>query len=248
MRNPSKYLLAALLFAAICVAAPPKASQLEVKGEGVVVVTVVKTTPFTLTAPEGHDLYFWTVPDGVTYKEVLNVLNVTKVAKKGNLTFKVLCYTKKVDFDKKKTEVVKESLEATVSVGEIAPTPPPNPDDPDPPMPKPEGPMRVLIVYERGDVVKLPKEQRLLIDDINFHGILKDRTDKNGPNGLGWAIWDKDQDLAKADKFWQDAMNNAKTKKLPYIQVYKADKLAVEQELPASKKEVLDLINKYAGE
>jgi hypothetical protein len=247
MRNPSKYLLSLLLFAAICVAAPKSHGELEVKGEGVTRVTLVKTTPFTLTAPEGHDLYFWTVPDGVTAKEVLNVLNVTKIAKKGNYTFKVLCYTKTIDFDKKTSKVVKENLEATVAVGEIAPgpTPKPDPDDPDPPVPA--GAMRVLIVYESADLPKLPKEQRLLVNDLPFQGVLKDRCDKAGPGGMGWAIWDKDQDTSKADKFWQDALKHPKPS-LPYIQIYKADKLVKEQALPATKKEILDLINQYAGE
>lgn len=254
MSTPVKCLLTLLLSTAICLAAPKKSNALDVSGDNVQHVVVVNSVPFKLTATEGHDLYFWTVPDGVTVEKQQHVLAVTKVAKKGTYKFAVLCYTKKVDFDKKTTEVVKEELEVTINYGGLpTPGPTPNPDDNDPPTPTPDvkGPMRVMIIYEQADIPAMKKdparrEQADMLFSPAFKGALTDRADKNGPNKRGWVIWDKDvKGVEKADKFWQDAFAR-KRGNLPYIHIFKGDKPVHEGELPKTQKEALDLINKYA--
>lgn len=247
MFNPSRLLLTLLLAATICVAAPKKAIPLDVSGEGVAVITVVKSLPVKVTAPEGATIYLWNIPDAVTASFDENVLTVT-AAPKG--TYKVSVSAVYIDFDKK--AVRKEKGEVTLNVGEL-PTPKP-PEPPVPPTPPlPVGAMRVLIMYKAADIPAMKmdparKEQADMLYKPSFKGALTDRTDKNGPNKMGWAIWpDPVEGLEDADKFWQDAVKRPRPK-LPYIHIFKADKSVFDGELPKTEKETLDLINKYAGE
>lgn len=252
MRNPSKCLPALLLLAAMAVAAAPsKAIPLDVSGEGVQVVTVVKSLPCMVKAPAGKGIWIWQFPDAVKAKpdpENQNVLIVT-AAPKGTHLITVI----NVRYDKAIDDLVKVNGEVNLTVGE-GPAPPDPPVPPVPPTPPaPAGPMRVLIVYEQADVPAMKKDparkaQAEMLFSPSFKGALTDRSDKKGPNGIGWAIWDKDAKFGdKADKFWKDAFARPRTA-LPFIHVFKGDKPVHEGELPKNEKEALDLINKYAGE
>ena len=126
---------------------------------------------------------------------------------------------------------------------------PPTPDPPTPPDPKPPvptGATRVLIVFETSETPKMPDAQRAIIYGMPFRGILRDRTDKAGPDGRGWNIWDKDTDASAAAPFWQAALKRPRAS-VPFIHVFKGDTIAYEGPLPATVDETTALITKYAG-
>lgn len=225
-----------LLLAAPCWGRPVKAVPLEVSGD---TVTIIKGLPCKVTARAGADLYLWNVPAGVTATSADNVLTVTAAAK-GTYTVSVVAIT--VDFEKKK--LTKDSGEVVLNVGE-GPAPP-GPKPPDPPGPTPGGPLRVLIVYESADLPKLPKEQQAILFDMKVRGALKDRTDKAGPDGRGFNIWDKDIDATGAAKFWRDALKRSRSA-TPFIHLFKGDAVVHEGPLPANVEDALTLINKYGG-
>lgn len=220
---------------------PPKAVPLDVSGD---TVLVVKSFPCLITAAPGAGFYAWNVPPGVTYKESFNVLTVTN-APKGSYKITVKAVSGKVADDKVTVIFTYDTGETTLVIGELPV--PPGPTPPVPPVPPaPVGPMRVLIVYETADLPKLTKEQRNVIYDPKVRGALKDRTDKSGPDGRGYNIWDKDTDATGADKFWQDGLKRSRPS-TPYIHIWKNDVMAFEGPLPATTEETLNLINKYAG-
>lgn len=127
------------------------------------------------------------------------------------------------------------------------PKPPPPPVPPDPPAPPtPAGALRVLVVYEAADLPKMPAGQRAVLFDQKVRGALKDRTDKAGPDGRGWNIWDKDLDASGADKFWRDALKRARPK-VPYVHLFKGEAAVYEGDLPATSEEMVNLVTKYAG-
>lgn len=126
------------------------------------------------------------------------------------------------------------------------PTPPTPPDPPKPPVPVPVGPLRVLIVFETAELPKMPAAQKELLYDPKVRGVLNDRTDKNGPNSRGWNIFDKDQDVSGMAKFWQDAMKRPRGA-VPFVHLFKGDVPFLEQPLPATADELINLITKNAG-
>jgi hypothetical protein len=143
-----------------------------------------------------------------------------------------------------------EEAEATVTIGDAPPPVPPGPTPPGPtppdPKPVPVGPLRALIVYETAELPKMPAGQRTLLFDAKVRGALKDRTDKGGPDGRGWNIWDKDTDVSQMGKFWKDAMARPRPS-VPYVHLFKGDAIAFEGPLPADSDAMLNLVNKYAG-
>lgn len=129
----------------------------------------------------------------------------------------------------------------------VPPVPPVPPIPPVPPVPPiPPGAMRVLIVYESADLPKLPAAQQALLFDMKVRGALRDRTDKSGPDGRGFNIWDKDVDVSGAAKFWQDAMKRPRSA-TPFVHVFKGDAVAYEGPLPADADAMVALLTKYAG-
>jgi hypothetical protein len=132
-----------------------------------------------------------------------------------------------------------------------APKPPPVPDPPvpnppDPKPPIPAGATRVLIVFETAETPKMLDAQRAIMYGMPFRGVLRDRTDKAGPDGRGWNIWDKDTDASAAAPFWQAALKRPRAS-VPFIHVFKGDAIAYEGPLPATVDETTALITKYAG-
>lgn len=240
MLNPLRCLPALVLSVALLsAAAPTKAVPLEVQGD---TVRVVRSFPVTVVAPPGGKDYTWLYPSTFDTEESDNTLKI-KSAPKGSHKIRV-----KIVFQNDKKDLSFERGEVTVTVGDVPGPKPPDPVDP----PVPAGAMRVLIVYETAELPNMKKdkdrhEQVDMLFDPKFKGALTDRTDKKGPNGRGWNIWDKDLNVTAADKFWQDAMAR-KHDTLPYVHVFKGDKSVYDGPLPKTQKEALDLINKYAGE
>lgn len=227
-----------VLAAALSGQAAPKAVPLEVSGD---TVTVVKSFPARITAAPGADFYLWSVPEGIKATKSRNVLTIAS-APDGAYRIGVSAITVVVDFDKKTKDVIEDAGTVEVVFGTPAP---PGPKPPDP-GPSPTGPLRVLVVHETAEAAKLPAGQFAIIYGDTFRGTLRDRTDKSGPDGRGWNIWDKDQDATAAAKFWQDALKRSRPS-VPYIHLFKGEKLAYEGPLPATVEEATAIVTKYAG-
>src|SRR5438105_2269448 len=86
---------------------------------------------------------------------------------------------------------------------EIRPTPPPVP-----PLPPISGDgLRALIVYETGDLAKMPAAQRDILYSDALRKYLSTKAAK-GPDGKTpeWRVYDQAEDTTNESRLWQDAM------------------------------------------
>lgn len=121
------------------------------------------------------------------------------------------------------------------------PTPPTPPTPPAPPAPIPLAGLRVIIVEESADRMKLPKDQR----EIMFSQELYDYLDKHCVSKRAWGIWDKDDDVSAYGKEFVEAMKRPRTS-LPWL-IVSDGKTGFEGPLPATLAETLTLLKKYGG-
>jgi hypothetical protein len=147
-----------------------------------------------------------------------------------------------------------EAVRCLVVVGTPSPDPQPTPPTPTPPpgptpdpAPIPEAGFRVLMVYETGEVQKLPPAQ----GSVLYSKQIRDYLDSKcvvGRDGKTreWRIWDKDIDTTNETAIWQSAMKRDR-KSVPWI-VISNGKTGFEGPLPASVSEALALLKKYGGE
>lgn len=213
--------------------------------------TVVKSLPFTITAPKADD-YRWTYPSTVTALEENDgsVLKITS-APKGEVTVSVR--TMVIDYEKKIT--TRKSGSILFNVGDVSPpTPiPPNPDpNPKPvPPPPPVNPapipvtgFRVLVIYEatKGAPLLTPKQQselngKALADYLNARCVKED-------GQPGWTILDKDVPVVTAAKHWRDAAARPRTN-VPWIIISDGISSAGSFEGPLPDGGILDLVKRY---
>ncbi len=254
------------LLAGAAGAQPPPEVPLQVKGGDVKTVKVDKVViikedrlvvsafPFTVNAPSGGGLYFWTYPTGVTATDRGDSLEIS-AAPKGNLVVSVKCISP--DWDKRKFTTTFGSI--TVAVGEVppGPTPPPvppgpEPPKPDPPTPQPPSPIpaegfRALIIYESAELSKMPPVQRTILYSKTVHDYLNAKCALS-PDGKKkeWWIVDKDTDMSNLAKHWQDAMKRPRTQ-VPWI-IISNGKTGFEGPLPLTVSETVQLLKKYGGD
>lgn len=222
-----------------------KSAQLKVEGD---TLTVVKALPFRVRAPEGADLYDWTVPESVKAFPEDNTLTVTS-APKGTFVVRVRCTT--IDFEKKK--INKELGEVEINYGGVIPGPqPPTPPNPDPPTPQPKNApiaidgFSVLMVTETRDGTELPKGQFNVAFGGKVRDYLKANCVREGPNNWpAYRIYDQNISMEGETKAWQDAMKRER-KSVPWI-VVSDGKTGYEGPLPASEEEAINLFKKYGG-
>lgn len=207
----------------------PEQMKLDLTGD---TVTIVKGFPVTVTAPTGMNGYTWLYPSSFKATRRRNVLTI-KDAPKGTHTVHVTAT--KVDF-KKETYTEYEG-ELVINVGD-APTPPgpkppepPDPPKPPDPPPVPKGDIRVLIVYESADLTKWPEKRLQVLYGKRVRDWLRANTDKTGPEGRGWNMWDKDVPTDDMGQFWRDAMKRPRPT-TPYMHVFVGDVPVWEGELP----------------
>jgi hypothetical protein len=239
-----KSLFLACLLACVAVAAPPKkAVPLTVDGN---TVMVVKSFPVMVKAPPGKGLFLWTFPDAVkadSDPEADNVL-VVKSAPKVTYTIRVI----HIRYDKAADEFVKDKGETVLVIGDGGTPPPPDPKPDVEPDPKPDvkGDLRVLITYESEELPKLPLSEQLIYRGPAVRDALKAKCgpDKSTMDGKAYWILDKDSDVSRLPKFWQDAMKRPRTSPF-FIHVFKGEKPVHEAVAPKTDKEVVDLINKW---
>jgi hypothetical protein len=168
----------------------------------------------------------------------------------------------KVDVDPDKVRDAIDSRVAStaveVTVTPLAPVPPPTPPVPPTPGPNPPGPnppspplpgegLRVLIVFESGDVSKLPSGQLATIYGRKLREYL-DTHCATGPDGKTkeWRIYDADVDVSGESPAWQAAMKVARTS-LPWIVISNGARGSYAGPLPADADQTIALISKYAS-
>jgi hypothetical protein len=237
------FLFLALACAAIA-QTPKKAVPLSVEGN---TVMVVKSFPVMVkAAPDEKGLFLWTYPDSVkadTDPEAENVL-IIKDAPRGTHTIRVV----KIVYDKGKERFVKDKGETLLVVGDGSPTPtPPDPGPGPTPTPTPVGDLRVLEVHEEADLAKLPLEQLRIIRGPKFRDLLKTKCgpDKSTADGKAYWMIDKDSDVSRLPKFWQDAFKRPRSEH-PYLHVFRGETPVYEGPLPTTEAGAIALITKHA--
>lgn len=137
--------------------------DLSLKGDGVKVVkvdkiivvkedaTVIVSFPFTITAPDGAGLYFWTFPPGIQAADKGNVLEVLAGAK-GPVTVSSKSIYPDLDKDGKFKGFVTKFASVSFSIGDSpGPVPPgPTPAPPEP-IPAPTQKLRIVVIEETAD-------------------------------------------------------------------------------------------------
>lgn len=208
---------------------------IEVKGEGVRVVTVADKLPLTLSAQQGAVLYLWKYPLTVVAAEEGHALTII-TAPAGSVTVTVKAIY--VDFDAKK--VVTRSGTITFSVGQ-APAPDPGPTPPSP-APIPVAGFRVLIIHESAKT--LPIAQNSIVYGKTVRDYLEAKC-VVGTDGKTkeYRIYDKDVDASADSAIWQKAMSRPRTQ-VPWLIVSNGTS-GYEGPLPASVAETMTLLKRY---
>ena len=130
------------------------------------------------------------------------------------------------------------------------PTPGPTPTPPDPPGPSaspfPLPGLRVLILYESGDLTKLTPGQNSVIFGKTARDLLQSKC-VVGPDGKTreYRIYDKDQAPLSDSPTWVNAAARPRPPTLPWLIVGNG-KGGYEGPLPGSVAEFVALVNKYA--
>lgn len=142
-------------------------------------------------------------------------------------------------------DVIRRTLDVDAGEG---PRPPPGPGPdpgPKPPGPKPVKELRVLIVEESGDRMKLPAAQQDIILGEEMRVFLDEKT-VLGPDGKTheWRIWDKDTPLTSERPVWKTLMGKARTS-VPWIVLADGEVPVFEGPLPANTADTKALIQKY---
>lgn len=195
-------------------------------------------------------------PVTVDWASKKNVREVVWVAPPGTYTVSL-----SVGVLDKDGNTVLDGAEAVVVVS--SPTPPtPTPPSPTPPGPQPPGPvppgptpdpaapfagltgLRVLVVYESGDLSKLSAAQQGAIYARSVRDYLNAKCPV-GPDGKTreWRMYDADADLSGEAKTWQDALKLPRTG-LPWVYVGNGT-AGYSGPLPADADAMLALLKKY---
>lgn len=202
----------------------------------------------TVTAvTDGKEVRWWSPDSGLALfpAQLLKDSKSTVVVGKKAGTYRLLAWT----------SVGGQPSDAAVTTVVIGLDPPPTPPDPphppDPdPKPKPPTPvagLKVLIVYESGDLSKLPTAQL----NILYSKVVRDWLDANTAMGSDgktkeWRIYDKDTDLTAEAKHWQDAVKRTVSAPLPwYYLMDGSGTIIVYGPLPKDVASALALWGKY---
>lgn len=206
---------------------------LDVKGEGVKVITVVEKLPFTVTAPPGAALYFWQYPANVQVLDKGDKLDVLG-APKGTLVIGVK--TVVIDFDKKMFFTKFGSVTVQVGIAPVVVVDPKDPVvDPNNPAPIPDAGLHALFIYETAD--RLSPGQAAIISSATLIEFLN--------NGWKWRKFDKDVDLSKAAQPWAKAAMRPR-KSVPWV-IISNGKTGFEGPWPDTVADMIALLRKYGG-
>lgn len=237
---------------------------LEVKGGDVKIVKVDKVTvikvdlmvvtsfPFTINAPPGGGLYFWTFPLSVVAIDKGEQLEVTS-APNGPLSISVKVIAPNLDKDGKFIGFLNTFGSTTFNVGTLDPIPPPIPPVPPvPPTPVNPSPFtegfHVLILWDDKGA-KLPEDQQSIFRDSDMRAYVESHcaTDPDGrtKSYRFWPMKDGKVD-GVVPKMWADAIAASADVPLPKI-ILGTSKDWYKGPLPKNKDEALPLFKKYGG-
>lgn len=246
----------------LSIAIPIYAQDLSIKGDGVKVVkvdkvvivkedaTVIQSFPFTINAPPGAGLYFWASPAGFVFADRGDSLEVTS-APKGAATISVKSILPDLDKDGKFKGFLTKFYSVSFTVGDVpTPTPPiPVPPVPVPPTPDPApiplAGYRVLIIYEEKDKDQLPKDQFFALFGEPYREYFFTNCVKSPSGTPELRIFDKDINIAGAEKHWRDAFDRAKGKGVPYLIVSNSPKGGWEGLMPKTDAEIKAKLEAY---
>ena len=230
---------------------------LEVKGGGAKIVevdrqvivkvnvTVVSSLPFTVSAPKGAGLYFWSYPPTLTASDRGETLEIT-AALKGETTVSVKLISADLDKDGKFKGFVTRFGSVTFTVGDVPGPAPPQPPDPPKPQPGPAKAMRVLIVYETADLSKMPRPQHAVLFSKAVRDYLNAKCAKEPDGWAAYRIYDKDADTSKEPRGWGALLARPRSA-LPWLVVADGDAVLHEAPLPADVESTLALLKKFGG-
>jgi hypothetical protein len=262
MRRAYCAALTLLLFATPTVLA--QSVDLSIKGDGVTVVkvdkvivvkedlTVVKSFPFTVTAPTGAGLYFWTYPAGVQAADKGDVLEVTN-GPKGAITISVKSISAKLDKDGKFVGFDTKFGSVSFAIGDVPVPPDPKPPVPPDPKPDPVKPapiplpgFRILIVEESDAAYrkKLSLGQfNFMFGKTSFDWLSSICTNEGGQPG--YRIYDKEATGVNDAQQWpRDALKRPRGSELPWI-IISNGTTGFEGPLPATESDCKALVQKY---
>lgn len=230
--------------------------DLSIKGDGVMVVkvdkviivkedlTVVKSFPFTVTAPAGAGLYFWTYPVGVLAADKGDVLEVT-YAPKGAITISVKSISAKLDKDGKFIGFDTKFGSTSFAIGDVPQPPGPDPKpDPNKPAPIPLVGFRVLIIEETSQRSKLtPGQFNFMFGKVNRDWLDSVCTIETGQPG--YRIYDKDATGVNDAQQWpRDTLKRPRGNELPWV-VISNGVTGFEGPLPVTESDCKALVQKY---
>lgn len=237
-----------------------QAVELSLKGNGVTVVkvdkvivvqedlTVVKSFPFTVTAPAGAGLYFWTYPAGVQAADKGDVLEVIN-APKGSITISVKSISAKLDKDGKFIGFDTKFGSVSFAIGEVPDPKPPEPKpDPVKPAPIPLPGFRVLIIEESDAAFR----KKLTPGQFNFMFGAASRGWLDTVTTLemgqpGYRIYDKDATGVNDTQTWpKEALKRPRGSELPWL-IISNGVTGFEGPMPASEPDIKALVQKYLG-
>lgn len=180
------------------------------------------------------DMYEFVAPPGVYEISLLSI----KLKPDGSTSLK----------EATKTVIIREPSPGPKPVPpDPGPTPPkPVPPEPVPPAPIPAEGFRVLMVYERADLPKMPAKQVDILHSQQVADYLN-KTCVLGPDGKmpEWRVWDQHAEPTTYPKLWQDVIKRER-KSIPWI-VISTGKTGYEGPLPATIEETLTLLRSYGS-
>lgn len=235
-----------LALTAHAASAPVKAVPLVVEGD---VISVVRSFPVTVKAPDGADVYTWSYPSTITVVVMDNELRVT-AAPKG--TFRVSVTSVTIDFKDGKKVRTKQTYEAEINVGDVPVPPGPDPKPPEPgptPTPDVKPPIdapgfRVLMIFDAAQKAKLTESQKDVLEGREVYDFLVKNCAVDADNKQGaFRVWPSTVNTAGTSKPWADAMKRER-KSLPWI-VISNSRTGYEGPLPNTSSEALELLKKY---
>lgn len=128
----------------------------------------------------------------------------------------------------------------------VPPDPPKPPTPPPSPAPIPVDGFRVLVVYESGDLSKLPKEQLAILTDRSVRDYLNVKCVKDARGMPEYRFYDQNVIADKDAELWRNTLKRARNV-LPWIVVSDHPRGGYEGPLPKSVNETLELLRKYGG-
>jgi hypothetical protein len=107
---------------------------------------------------------------------------------------------------------------------------------------------KVLVIFDLDKPIPaVGKPSSLPFESAKVYAYLQSHTDKE-PDGKssGWRCWDKGQNVAGAEQFWQDAFNKSPHDKLPYVLITNGTTW-YGGAFPVVEDDALALLQKYLG-